>query len=421
MINLTSIIRLTVIGILLLTVPVFAQVEDDELEMLGEERPCVPESLTVAYDKYQSAEVQLNDIRQWYSFGSEYFKNKDYKSALPYLWKVFVNDSTKYARNAIRKIADCYFNLQMADSTLIASYRGLQKFSDQIRLHYYAGFLQDKLGKSECAIPHYEALVKDQPTNETYLEKLAFLYFKQDDEKALEYQKKLVDLNPNNSYYQNTLAQYGEHFYGAGGGLQAYADAWKNDPENPEFAFKYGKAAYDAGEYLAALKPLNTVIKKDGKNAKAYEIRALTLESLEKYSAAIADYKKVLELEPKNVNIMCALANDYRNLNQFSKAKYWVRKALKTKPGFGLAYITMGEIYESAVLYCQRNRSRKYDDGLVYELALKEYRKATKDPSFKSMALKRIRSVKPFLPTKEEVFMNQSRKNIKLKCYSWIK
>ncbi len=402
----------------------FAQFEDNEFEEEQIEVACIPETLLTSYDNKDYGDISLNDIRHWYSFGYEYYKNKNYTAAIPYLWKVFINDSTKYARMAIGKLADSYFNLQQADSTFIACYRGLEKYPDYVMLHYYAGFLQDNLGNAECAIPHYEALVAENPEGEEYLEKLAFLYYKKGNEKAIEVQTQLTNLAPTNSKYANDLALYSEYFYGAGGGLEAFKNAWENDPGNMDFAFKYGKAAYEAGEYRAALMPLNKVIDNNPKNIKAHEIIALCDESLEQYSHAIAEYKKIVEIEPDNAEIMCSIANDYKFLNQFQNGKYWVNKALQAKPGFGLAYIIMAEIYESAVTYCQNKdqRKRKYDDGLVYEKAMNEYQKASKDPNYKSDANRRINNLKPYLPTDEEKFMNQNRKTLKEDCYnSWIR
>lgn len=401
-----------------------AQFDDDDFGLEQEEAVCIPDTLLTAYDKIDYGEVSLTDIRQWYSFGSEYYKNKNYKSALPYLWKVFINDSTKYARNAVRKLADSYFKLQQADSTIIVCYRGLNRYPDHMILHYFAGFLQDNLGNDKCAIPHYEALVEDNPEKKEYLNTLAFLLFKQEDERAIEIQNKLVELDPTNSEYANDLARMGEFFYGEGGGLEAFKKAWENDPENLEFALKYGEAAYKAGEYKAALIPLKQVVEKDPGNVKAHELCALCDESLERYSEAIAEYKKILGKEPANAEVMCAIATAYRNLNQFSNGRYWVNRALKVKPGYGLAYIVMAEIYESSVPYCQNksNRKRKYDDGLVYQKALREYQKALKDPNYKSDARKRINSLQPYLPTDEEKFMNQNRQQLKESCYTgWIK
>ena len=127
-------------------------------------------------------------------------------------------------------------------------------------------------------------------------------------------------------------------------------------------------------------------------------------------------------MQPENAQIMCAIANVYRNKSEFTNGRYWVNKALRAKPGYGLAYITMGEIYESSVTYCQRGRGRKYDDGLVYEMAYAQYGKALSDPAYKMIANNRRRNLTPFLLTTEEKFMNQNRTDLKLECYtSWIK
>ena len=407
----------------------FAQLEDDDL-LFGEEEGemteviCVPETLASNYDHFKDAEISSMELRQNYSFGSEYFKNKSYTSALPYLWKVFLKDTAKYGRNAIRKIADSYFNLQMADSTLIASYRGLAVFPDQTRLHYYAGYIQENLGKFTCAIPHYEALVDSDPTNTQYLEKLAFLYFKNKDIRALDIVDKLLEIEPNNPKYLEMRSLYIEVLIGDGEELlAALKETYEKNPDNVDNAYNYSITALDQGEYQTALEPLSRIIEKlDNKYVKAYKARAQCYEGLERNTSAINDYKKVVELEPQNADIMCAIANAYRNKDDFSKGRYWINKALNAKPGFGLAYISMGEIYESAVTFCQKGRGRKYDDGLIYEKAYAQYGKALRDPQYNGIAKSRRNGLRPYLLTKEEKFMNNSRTSLKMSCYtSWIK
>ena len=90
------------------------------------------------------------DIKMLYSFGSEYFKNKSYTKALPYLWKVFLNDTSKYAKNAINRIADSYYNLEKADSVLYSCRIGLKRFPDNPRLHYYAAYIFENKENYKC-------------------------------------------------------------------------------------------------------------------------------------------------------------------------------------------------------------------------------------------------------------------------------
>jgi tetratricopeptide (TPR) repeat protein len=415
--------RYGLIGFLILGLGLFgflqAQIEED----VEVPEKCSPDTLTTGYDQLKDPNIPVDELKKWYSFGSEYYKNKNYESAIPYLWRVFLNDTTKNCFNAVRKLAECYFNLQYVDSTLIVCYRGLEKFPNNVTLHYYAGYLQDNLRRYRCAIPHYEALVEDQPRTAEYLSKLAFLYYKDENAKAIDVQKQLVALNPANMEYTQTLATYNDHFLSTAEVIETWRQAYINNPDNIDAALKYGKAAYEAGDYKEALAPLNSVLKKDPKNIEALNFRAMDYESLENYTAAINDYKKILELDPQNAEIMCGIANNYKNMNQFSNGKYWVGRALSAKPGFGLANIKMAEIYEQAVNYCTNTekRGRKYDDGLVYELAYREYDKAQNDPMYKNLARSRMTSLKTVLLTDEEKFMNQNRKTLKLECYtSWI-
>ena len=174
----------------------FAQLE--ELQTLGEQEEvkCTPDSLTTYYDRFKSDSVSEQQLNIWYSLAKEDFKYKNYKHAIPYYWKILVNDTTGKFKIAYSKLADCYYNLNLPDSVFIVCYRGLELYPDQTRLHYWAGYLHDLLGQTKCAIPQYEALVKENPEEKQYWAKLAYLYYKEDDCKAVQAQQKVVDLDP---------------------------------------------------------------------------------------------------------------------------------------------------------------------------------------------------------------------------------
>lgn len=402
---------------------VFAQF-DDELpddEEQEVEEVCIPENLQTAWDTVYT-EKPDQPIGLLYNFGYEYYKNKSYKEALPYLWQVFIHGSEKYKKNSIRKITTIYFTQGMVDSTLLVCYRGLEVFPDEKSLHHYAGLLQNKLGKFRCAIPHFEALTRLDPENLDYTKTLSILYFKNENEKSITVQEKVVELDPDNAEEKNTLARYVSYFRGEGADLEYRKKAYDQDPENIDFAFAYAEAASSAGNFKEALTPYNKVITKKP-SARAYIARAKVYENLGQNKNAINDLKEVIKLEPDNVNIMLRIAENYRINNTFSSAKYWVNKALQKKRGYGAAYISMGLIYEAAVSYCldQKDGNMKFEDKLVYELASKQYKLAKKDPLSAREAKTKLSNVQPFLPTKEDRFMNKKGK-IKSPCYtSWIK
>jgi tetratricopeptide (TPR) repeat protein len=160
----------------------YAQFEEDIFDDYVEEVQCKPESLQTVYDVRYAGELD-KDIRLVYNFGYEYYKNKSYDEALPYLWQVYLKNEGKYGRAAVRKLVNIYYTKQQVDSTLIVCYRGLERYPEMATLHHYAGILQVKLGKPTCAINHYEKLVKYDSTNVSYLQKLAELYFQTDKRK----------------------------------------------------------------------------------------------------------------------------------------------------------------------------------------------------------------------------------------------
>ena len=394
--------------------------QDEFLEKDSTAQQCEPDSMQKIYEKYEIENPDQNELKIWYSFGSEYVKHEEYNQALPYLWKVFANDSAKLGQYSVRKIADCYFSLKMADSTLLAGYLGLEKFPDLQNLHYYAGIINITLGKYDCAIPHYEYLIARDSTNEAYLDKLASLYFNTEDERSIEIQRKLVSLYPDNPEYSRRLIIYLEHFdYNL---LDDIREAFKRDSNNVENGIRLAQAEYDAGNYEQAVVALANVLKQEPENTKALKIRAQSYEGLRKYLSSIGDYKTMLKIKPDDMDIMCAIATQYKLLDRYGDGAYWAKLAISKYPGKGLPHIVMAELYEASVTFCQNqgNRGRKIDDGLVYEKAIDEYKLALADPAYTSYAKRRIELLEPFRPTTEEIFFNPDKK-IKYECYTnWI-
>lgn len=397
----------------------FAQLED--LEELGEEVKCRPDTIVTGYEKFKADSITAQQVAIWYSLGQEEYKYKNFKRAIPYFWRVLMNDQSGKFKVVYSKLADCYFNLNFTDSTLLVAYLGLEKYPDHPRLNFWAGFIHDRLGHIKCAIPHYEVLVKLFPTNKEYWAKLAFLYFKAEDPRAIEAQQKVVELDPKNSEATLLLAEIMNHF--GEDPIKALRQSFQNDTTNLDNAFRYGKAAFDRGLYEDALRPFRTILRKEPNNTRVMEYMGRTYEALNRMRDAIEMYKMILKIEPKNTKVMCLIASVYSQLNEFSTARFWANKAKRIDPGYGLPYMVMAEVYENAVTYCSDRREKKqftYDDKLVYRLASEEYQKAARDPNYAADASRRIKQLETLLPTKEDLFMQKNRLTPRDPCYSWI-
>lgn len=409
-------ISIQILVFFLIVTLTYAQNDDDMfLDDVGkkEETSCAPADLTVSYDMFSGKIKEKIEVAKLYSFGSEYHKNKNYKNALPLLWKVFVNDTTKYANHAIGKIAECYFYLGFTDSALIACYKGFKIFPDNQKLHYFAGFIQNKLGKADCAIPHYEAMVSQNPQNIAYLETLAFLYYKMDDERAIETQNKVVELEPDDAKAQEALANYITSF--GGSPRDALKDACEKDNSNLRVCRQYAKVSIDEGFYKEAIETITKIIGTEP-TAEDYKLRAVAYENLSQNTKAINDLNALLKLEPKNADVMLSIASNYTAMNNFKSANSWIAKAIRTKPRYGKPYIVRGEMYEAMVGHCGNG---KLEDKIVYEEAMIVYEQAKKDPGFRGAAQTKINNLKPYIRLPEEIFM-EANANVVNPCYDFL-
>ena len=107
------------------------------------------------------------------------------------------------------------------------------------------------------------------------------------------------------------------HFYGEGADLKIRKEAYLKDPENVDLAMKYAQVAVRSGAYKDALEPISKVIEKKPSKA-AYLLRAEAYENLNQNFKAIQDYKKILQLDPKDPDIMLRISVNYRLENEFS-------------------------------------------------------------------------------------------------------
>ncbi len=407
-----------------------AQDAMDEMEEGQNEVKCKPSDLSSPYDKYASDSVTVRQIQIWYSFGSEEFKHKQYKRVIPYFWKVLENDETGTYKVVYSKLATAYFELGKSaegnssvylDSTLLVLYRGLEKFPDYARLHFTAGSIQRSLGRAKCAIPHYEALVKANPKQKSYVQILAQLLFQVEDERCIEVQQQVIDLDPEDQQARELLVTMIKYF--GGDPIEAMRKSFENDTTNITNALKYGKEALVTGEYKQALRAFKAVLVQDPSHIEAREQLAKSYEGLNRISAAIREYKAILKIDPKNVRVLCDLARAYSSLNNFKVAANYANQASRIDPQNGQPYMVMAEIYIAAVDYCSSKRKEReytYDDKLVFEKAGKWYRKAERDPNYASAASTRRKGLKPLYRTTEDKFL-YNRETIKDACYSWIK
>lgn len=86
------------------------------------------------------------------------------------------------------------------------------------------------------------------------------------------------------------------------------------------------------GQTELALETLNSFVKFDPNNTRAYYLRALLLFELKRNDEAVADLNKAIQLNPTETRTRYNLATFYFQEKQFQKAEKEIKAALKTEP-----------------------------------------------------------------------------------------
>lgn len=396
-------------------------------------------SLILSESLFAQQPDTLKIYRKWSLF-SEYHKNGDYETALPYGFEILEIDPAKF-KTIFLKLEDCIiylhdstdvsqdFKESLAD-TLMFVYELAIKTQPQNAAYYYKkkGYYLEiwYTGRELDAIEAYEkAYELDKDLDFYYVDRLGLLYIKLADEendfrlKAFQLYQEASTKDPNNSLPLERMKNLAENIEQL---IEITYNAWQLDKENIQKAWQYSSITYQTGEYEKAIEPLEFLVQRVPDNETYWARLATSYQKTEKYQKAINAYKKALELNKSVREYLLNIGICYKELGQFSTARNYFYQAAELSKGWGLPYIYEATLYQAAVQKCG---SFEFMDKVVLKLAVDTYAKAKAiDPSVASLADDAIRSLSNSIPTKEEYFFRKlkSGQTIKIEgnCYNWI-
>lgn len=112
------------------------------------------------------------------------------------------------------------------------------------------------------------------------------------------------------------------------------------------------------------------------------------------------------------------LAETYRALDNFPKARQMALEAIKLNPIWGQPYIFIGDLYAMSAKKCGDNDLTK---KVAYWAAVDKYKKARKvDPELAELANKRIHTYEVYFPSKEVLFFYALNPGDKYTVDCWI-
>ena len=374
-----------------------------------------------------------------YSLFSEYHKNKDYQSALPYGWQVLECDKKKFAKWIYYKIEDCLWNIHDSTNAEISEQffveDSILTFYDLAIQHYPAdkGYWQVRkafvsetwlnLEPSICIAEYEKAFEYNPNLDKYYLNRLGDLYTNNqaDDndyyDKALKLYMDWAVNEPENPIPNNWLQQNAKDPSVI---LDAQLKTWELDPENMEKAWSYASSCLRYQEYERAIAPLEFLTNKSPETVNYWNQLATCYNKIGRTSDAEAAYQKLTTLEPGNKDFYFNLGLIYKEQGKLSKARQYFETANDKGGGWGMAIFSIGLLYEQSARDCKFD----YETKLVYLLAQDTYRRAVSiDPNL-SQARDRISALSSSVPSQEDWFFHKKKSGdvipITGDCFTWI-
>lgn len=375
-----------------------------------------------------------------YSLFSEYHKNKDYASALPYSWQVLECDRSKFAKWIYYKMEDCLWYLhdssdvapeeiQAVEDSILNFYNtAIQYYSDAMAyFQVRKAFVSEtwlELDAKTC-IAEYEKAAEYNPEMDSYYyNRFGQIYVaNMNDEnnykiKAIDIYTKLAVREPDNPEWPRILSTLVDD---VGQLLDIRKKNWELDKDNLEKAWTYASECIRAQDYERAIEPLEFLTQKSSETINYWNQLATAYNKVGRYNDAENAYQKLLQLDPNNKDFYFNLGLIYKEQGKLSKARQFFESANDKSGGWGMAIFSIGLLYEQSARDC------KFDFGtkLVYLLAQDTYRRAVSINQSLAQARDRIGALSNSVPSQEDWFFNKYKSGdvipITGECFTWIR
>jgi tetratricopeptide (TPR) repeat protein len=371
-----------------------------------------------------------------YSLFSEYQKNKDCESAVPYGWKVLQADPQKFSKWIFYKMEDCLWKLHDSTSTdselkksvqdtiiyfynLAIKYRPEDKGYFEARKAYVSELWLSL--PADTVISEYELAIKWQPTISTfYYDQLGQLFKKNDNGdngyklKALDIYNTLSDREPDNELWNNRKKELVDNIDEL---LKIVKAAWEKDKTNPKKAKELAGVAIQASVFKDAIAPLEFLVSQEPDNVGYLTQLASCYQKTDDLNNAEKAYQKIISIQPNNKDNYFNLGIIYKDMGRYAQARSEFITASEKGGNWALPIYYEGYLYEQAASNCT-----DFDRKVVYLLAYNTYKKALSMDGSLSQARDRVSALSGVIPTKEDYFFRnlKSGQTIPITCVGWI-
>lgn len=379
------------------------------------------------------------ELLKTYSLFSEYHKNKDFSSALPYGWQVLECDADKFRKWIYYKMEDGLwylhdstdvtpeFEKSLQDTMIYLYDLAIEHYpEDKAYFESHKAFILESWVKAppELIIAEYEKAIADnKDLSSYYYDRLGKIYKNNaSDEndyqtKAIELYTYLMEREPDNTQWPQELEGLVENIDQL---VELSKKNWYNDKEDLGKAWKFSNMAIRAGNYEEAIEGLEFLTQKSPETVNYWNQLATAYQKTDDLKKAENALLKLIEIDPEGKEHYLNLGIVYSDMGRLAQARKYYIKANNVGGNWGLPIFYEGYLYEKAASGCGTDFEKK----MVYQIALDTYKRARRiDPSL-TQAQDRIHALSTSVPTQEDYFFRGYKSGQKISlssdCPSWI-
>lgn len=394
--------------------------------------------LSIGYQTTSNAQVP-DSLKKTYSLFSEYHKNKDYHSALPYGWDIIKYAPEAFSKWVFYKMEECLWylhdsanvspdELKSINDTILYFYDQAIKYRPEDKGYFQArkAFVAETWLQLpvEQVIKQYELAFEWKPDlSNYYYHRLGQIYKANiSDEndykiKALDLYSFLSEREPDNIQWSQELETLVDNIDEL---IVITRKTWEANKDDLSRAWKYASTALRARDFREAIIPLEFLVKKSPETINYWNQLATAYQKTDRLNDAEKAFKKLIELEPDKKEHYLNLGLVYKEQNKYSAARAEFQKANDKGGGWALAVYYEGLLYESSARACEFN----FETKLVYLLAQNTYRRAYSMDNSLTDAQERVNALFSSVPTKEDYFFRGLKSGQTLQisgsCFGWI-
>ncbi|MCI8550511.1 MAG: tetratricopeptide repeat protein [Lachnospiraceae bacterium] len=230
---------------------------------------------------------------------------------------------------------------------------------------YRKALISSRNGNYEEAIQIYKELIERNPDNARYHNSLGIaLQGMKRYEEALGEKQRAVEMEPENAQYHDSLSTTLHKMKRYKEALRETQKALELEPENARYHDSLGVTLHEMEKYEEAFKEKRKAVELEPENARYYDSLGATLHEMGRYEEALEETQRAVELEPENVRYCEGLSVVLYKMGRYEEALEETRRVLELEPDNAVFHYFLGSILEKLGNHEEAEKEKQRADEL---------------------------------------------------------